>query len=191
MIPLRPSFTPALLVALALALSPTPGHGAPAPGARFSGVVVGVLDGDTLDVLREGAAVRVRLAGIDCPEKRQPHGAAAKRAASDLSFGQTVTVVEQARDRYGRTVGEVLLPDGTSLNRELVRRGYAWWYRRYSSDASLGALEDDARRAGRGLWADPEPVPPWEFRRSRRAPRADAGAPEVPYQSPQEPVART
>lgn len=142
--------------------------------AQFSGTVVRVVDGDTLDVLRPGRAVRVRLADIDCPEASQAYGRAAKRAAADLAFGASVTVLVRDRDRYGRLVGEVLLADGRSLNRELLRDGYAWWYRRYSADRSLGVLEAEARARRRGLWADPAPVAPWEFRRrprkQRRAP---------------------
>ncbi len=81
-------------------------------------------------------------------------------------FGKTVTVNVLDVDRYGRTVGEVILPDGQVLNHELVRTGVAWWYHMYApDDATLGQLEADARAAKRGLWADAEPVPPWEWRR--------------------------
>lgn len=72
-------------------------------------------------------------------------------------------------DRYGRLVGEVLLPDGRNLNHELVRAGMAWWYRRYAQeDTTLAQLEAEARAARRGLWRDPHPVPPWEWRRTQR-----------------------
>ncbi len=105
-----------------------------------------------------------RLHGIDCPEKRQAFGNRAKQFTSTLVFGTTVTVQFVDRDRYGRTVGEVLLPDGRSLNHELVRAGPAWMYRRYTNDQSLNDLEEEARVARRGLWADPHPIPPWEWR---------------------------
>jgi endonuclease YncB( thermonuclease family) len=131
--------------------------------------VVSVSDGDTIIVLRPGnVQEKVRLAEIDCPEKGQPFGQAAKRKTGDLAAQKTVTVEVRTTDRYGRTVGEVFLPDGSSLNRELVRAGYAWWYRQYSKDTSLGDLEGDARRARRGLWSEPTPVPPWEWRRGNR-----------------------
>ena len=134
----------------------------------FVGRVVGVSDGDTIEVMRAGRAVRVRLQGIDCPESHQPYGTRAKQFTSDLVFGKTVAVQIHGTDQYGRILGEVILPDGRSLNRELVRNGYAWWYRRYSDDPVLQRLEEEARRERRGLWRDKNPIPPWEFRRERR-----------------------
>jgi len=86
----------------------------------FTGNVVGVSDGDTIKVMREGRAVKVRLHGIDCPEKGQPYGTKAKRFTSDRAFRNEVTVYVKDMDRYGRIVGEVILPDGLSLNKELV-----------------------------------------------------------------------
>ncbi len=136
--------------------------------ADFTGRVVGVSDGDTITVLHNGKGKRIRLHGIDCPEKRQAFGNRAKQFTSKLVFGNTVTVQVMDRDRYGRTVGVVLLPDGRSLNHELVRAGLAWMYRRYTNDQSLSDLEEEARVARRGLWADAEPVPPWEWRVMRK-----------------------
>lgn len=138
----------------------------------IAGRVISVLDGDTLEVLVNREPKRVRLAGIDAPEKGQAFGQRARQAASGLAFGQTVRVVAQGQDRYGRTVAEVLLPDGSSLNKRLVGAGWAWQYKRYSSDRGLADLEAEARRARRGLWADPHPTPPWEFRQSQRVPAA-------------------
>ena len=133
----------------------------------FLGRVVGVADGDTIDVLRESRPVRVRLHGIDCPERGQAFGRQARQYTSKLAFGRTVTVHVRGMDRYGRSVADVLLPDGISLNRELVRAGLAWHYVRYSADKTLASLESEARASPRGLWADARPVPPWEFRRER------------------------
>jgi endonuclease YncB( thermonuclease family) len=143
-----------------------------AQAGEFRSRVIGVRDGDTITVLHEGRPEVIRLGGIDAPEKRQPFGQRAKQFAADLAFGRTVTVHPRDRDRYGRTVAEVILPDGRSLNRELVRVGYAWWFRRYSTDPRLAALEAEARAARLGLWADPRPVPPWQW---RRQPKAAAG----------------
>ena len=144
--------------------------GFPAIGdGLLSGKVVGVTDGDTVTVLSGRAQVKVRLWGIDCPEGGQPYGKAAKRHASDLCFGRVVEVRTKNVDQYGRVVGEVLLPGGRSVNREMVRAGFAWWYSDYAKkDLELAALEREAKAARRGLWADPNPVPPWVWRRARR-----------------------
>ncbi len=138
--------------------------------ASFTGVVVKVIDGDTCDILCEGATTtRVRLAEIDCPEKGgQPYGQKAKEFVIKNAAQKRVRVDVRTIDRYGRTVGEIFLPDGTSLNRLLVEEGYAWWYRKYSSDSSLGQLELDARLKRRGLWADKDPVAPWDWRKKKR-----------------------
>ncbi len=93
---------------------------------KFSGKVVGITDGDTIRVMHNGRAERIRLWGIDCPESRQPFGTRARQFTSDLAFGKVVTVLVRDVDRYGRTVGEVLLPNGRSLNHELVMAGLAW-----------------------------------------------------------------
>ena len=146
--------------------------------AEYSGRVVSVLDGDTIEVLHQGKAERIRLAGIDCPEKRQPFGQKAKQLTSTLAFGKHVTVQPVDKDRYGRTVGEVVLPNGTNLSRELVRAGLAWWYRKYSTDPILAALELEAHGAQRGLWSDPNPIPPWELRRlSKKRPTLTSALP--------------
>jgi endonuclease YncB( thermonuclease family) len=122
-------------------------------------------------VLREGKAVKVRLHGVDTPEKAQAFGTQAWKLTGDLAFQQVVTVVIRDTDRYGRVVSEVLLPDGRTLNQELVRAGMAWWYRQYApNDTTLAQLEAEARTAKRGLWADAHPVPPWEWRQPHRAP---------------------
>jgi micrococcal nuclease len=135
---------------------------------EFQGRVVGIMDGDTLTVLHDGRQTVVRLHGIDAPEKGQAFGARAKQFAASLAFGRTVIVSIRGLDRYGRTVGDVTLPDGGNLNQELVRAGYAWWFRRYSADYRLATLEAQARSGHRGLWVDLDPVPPWEWRRSQQ-----------------------
>ena len=93
------------------------------------------------------------------PRRRgRPSATRAKQFTSGLAFGKTVVVRVRGRDRYGRTIGDVILPDGRNLNQELVRAGYAWWFRRYSADQRLAALEAQARASRRGLWADPIPA---------------------------------
>lgn len=132
--------------------------------ADFSGPVVSVLDGDTLDVLHNGQTERIRLNGIDAPEKGQPYGKNAKQFLSGLVGGKTVTIESHRLDRHRRTVADVLLPDGTNASRELLKAGFAWWYKQYSKDETLGALEQEAREGKRGLWADANPLPPWVYR---------------------------
>ena len=139
----------------------------------FSGKVVSVTDGDTVTVLLAGGKKeKVRLAGIDCPEKEQPFGEQAKEFTEKLCLGKKVTVTVSGADRFERVLGEIILPDGKILNEELLRAGLAWWYRKYAPDNfSYEKLEREAREAGRGLW----PAPPWEFRkrREREAPKKE------------------
>ncbi|WP_299702131.1 thermonuclease family protein [uncultured Pontibacter sp.] len=152
----------------------TPESETPAiPGDR----VVGVKDGDTFELLRGGQTVTVRLYGIDTPEKNQAYGQRAKQFASDLAFGKNVRLIEHNKDRYGRTVGTIILPDGRNLNEEMVREGYAWHYTAYSKDKNLANLEADARRFKRGLWQDPNPIAPWDFRKQKPAPVDNSKAP--------------
>ena len=158
----------------ARAPAPTP-DSEPAPtvqinvGEILTGKVVSVADGDTITFLVNETQHRIRLHGIDCPEGGQPFGTKAKQFTSELAFGQTVTARVVDTDRYGRLVCRVTLPDGKDLSAELVRAGLAWWYQRYApDDKELAKLEIEAREAKRGLWADPKPVPPWEWRKVRR-----------------------
>jgi micrococcal nuclease len=130
---------------------------------------VSVLDGDTFEVLYNHHPERIRLSGIDCPEKGQAFGKRAKQAASELVYGKEVTLQTLGKDKYGRTIADVLLPDGMNLNQELVKQGWCWWYRKYAQgDTVLERVETEARGAKKGLWADPQPVPPWEWRKRSR-----------------------
>ncbi len=139
-------------------------------GADFSGKVVGISDGDTISVMHNGREEKIRLHGIDSPESGQPFGSKAKQFTSSLAFRQVVLVKIQDYDRYGRTVGIVVLPDGTILNQLIVKAGFAWWYKQYApSDEILPKLEQEARKAKRGLWADPKAIPPWEFRHPEKS----------------------
>src|SRR2546422_452931 len=112
--------------------------------ADFSGRVVGVSDGDTIKVLHNGKAEKIRLHGIDCPEKGQPYGAKAKQFTSEMVFGREVVIRDYGLDnnRFKRTLGEIVLPDGRVVNEELLRAGLAWWYRKYVPNrVDLAALE--------------------------------------------------
>jgi endonuclease YncB( thermonuclease family) len=130
---------------------------------EFTGNVVGVHDGDTITVLHNGRGEKIRLYGIDCPELAQPWGRRAKEFASDAVFDKTVTVRVMDTDRYGRTVGEVYY-DGKNLNQELVQAGLAWAYVHFTE--KYAGDEEIAREQHRGLWADPSPEAPWDFRRN-------------------------
>lgn len=139
------------------------------PGSTAGDKVVGVKDGDTVVLLRNGEEVTVRLFGVDTPEKAQPYGQRAKQFTSDLAFGKQVRLLVHNKDRYGRTVGTIILPNGKSLNEELIKNGYAWHYKAYSNDKNLANAEADARRFKRGLWQDPNPVAPWDYRKEKRS----------------------
>ena len=136
--------------------------------AELVGQVVGIMDGDTIDVLVHRQPVRVRLAQIDAPEKQQAFGTRSRQALAELVFRQTVTVDEVGRDRYGRVIGTVYL-SGMDVNAQMVRDGMAWVYRQYAKDSVLFELERQAQADKRGLWADPDPVAPWEYRHNKLA----------------------
>jgi len=139
--------------------------------ATLTGRVVGVSDGDTLTLLTSAnKQVKVRLAEIDAPEKDQPRGQNAKKALSDLVYGQTVQVEVVDTDRYGRTVGRVVA-GGKDINAEMIRTGNAWVYRQYLKNRALLAIEEEAKAARRGLWSlqTDQRVPPWEWRRGKRS----------------------
>lgn len=153
------------LLALIVALSVSAG------AAELAGRVVGVTDGDTITLLAPGnVQEKIRLSGIDAPEKGQPYGEASKQALSGMVFGKDVVVDWAKRDRYGRIVGKVLV-GGRDANLDQVRAGLAWHFAKYASEqppedrASYAAAEVAARAAHVGLWVDPAPVAPWDWRK--------------------------
>ncbi len=133
----------------------------------FQGKVVKIFDCDKIDVMHNGKQERIRLAGVSCPKEGQPFHQTAKGFAASLAAGLTVTVKPLKVDKKGRTVGEVTLPDGRSLGRELLEYGCAWWNKKTSTDPAMKEVEQRARRSQRGLWSEPNPVPPWEFRKKK------------------------
>ncbi len=130
----------------------------------FSGKVIAVKDGDTIEMLVKSKTYKIRLFGIDCPERKQAYGTRARQFTTNLVFGKYVKAVKKSTDRYGRFVCEIYLQDSISLNEELVKNGYAWHFKKYSKDERLAEMEMQARENKLGLWADPNPIPPWEFR---------------------------
>jgi len=141
----------------------------PLQAETFLGTVTRIIDGDTLVVKTKGRSVRVRLYGVDSPENGQPYGEEATKCLSDIVSAGRVWVESEKVDRYKRQIGNLSTDDGTLVNQELVKRGCAWWYRRYATeDRILELAEKDARQARRGLWTKKKPVPPWEWRKGAR-----------------------
>lgn len=137
--------------------------GATPQGQDFVGRVVRVVDGDTLSVEAGGQTWRIRLEGVDCPERSQPWSRKATLLVSQRASGRVVRVQVKTTDRYQRLVARVLV-GGEDLSLELLRAGLAWHFKRYNQEPQLADLETQARAARRGLWSDPDPVPPWEWR---------------------------
>lgn len=135
----------------------------------ISGEVVSIADGDTLTILDSSKTQhKIRLAAIDAPEKAQPFGQKSKQALSDICFSKQASIKVVDTDRYGRTVGEITC-SGTNANELMVRSGFAWVYRKYAKGyGHLYALEEKAKTSKLGLWSDPSPVPPWEWRKAKR-----------------------
>lgn len=131
--------------------------------------VVGVKDGDTIEVLIDGRQETVRLFAIDCPEKAQAYGQVAKKFTSALCYGKYVSVEPQAeRDQYDRIIGTVYIDDTLVLNEALLKAGMAWHYKRYSNNEQYSYYENNARAAHLGLWADDNPTEPWNWRHSNK-----------------------
>jgi len=175
----------------------------PGSGHEFSAKVIAVLDGDTVLILRQagtppassvqgrhaGGLVKIRLAEIDAPEvghagmggqppnsqKAQAYGSASRRLLADMVLHRQVQVHTLAVDKYGRTIAQLEV-NGLNINEEMVRRGMAWEYSHFHSDRRYIALEKEARLAGRGLWAQRDPTPPWQWRKQHAA---DTDAPLV------------
>ena len=138
----------------------------------FTAHVIAVLDGDTVLVSHDKKKTTIRLAGIDAPEKLQEFGPASRDALAALVLRKDVRVITRTVDDYGRVLA--LLEAGrVNVNEEQLRRGMAWEYSHYHADKALMALQTEAQRARRGLWAGANPVPPWEFRKSH-APMREA-----------------
>jgi endonuclease YncB( thermonuclease family) len=161
--PISPSSTPAQPVSV----SPPQ-----TPASRSAGPhlwrVVGVHDGDTVTCLDESnQQQKVRLAEIDSPEIGQDYGKVSREALAEMVFGKTVEVTEDGKDRYGRWIGHISA-NGVDVNRQMIATGNAWHYEDYSRDASLAALQSQAQAQRLGLWAQPAPVAPWDYRKSGR-----------------------
>jgi endonuclease YncB( thermonuclease family) len=177
--PHRHAFRAFLLAALTIAA---------AAASPITGRVVGVSDGDTVTVLDANKRThKIRLLGIDSPEKSQAFGERAKQSLSDLVFNKQVTVQGSKQDRYGRDLGKIVL-DGQDINLEQIRRGMAWHYKQYARDQApedrqaYADAESTARQNRVGLWQDSQPVPPWSYRRAAK--EQAKGQPKEQAQAP-------
>ena len=142
-----------------------------APPAKITGRVVSVHDGDTLTFRTDdGRTLKVRLQGIDAPELRQPFGSRSRDELAAVAKGKSATLLEHGRDKYGRTLGAVIV-DGVDATARQVAAGMAWHYDRFDKSAGLARSQATARAARKGLWSDPAPVPPWEWRKTEQARR--------------------
>ena len=155
-----------LIILLTLSINST-------QAATLTGRVVGITDGDTITVLdTTNTQYKIRLSGIDAAENKQAFGKVSKQSLSNLVYGKQVNIEYNKQDRYGRTVGKVLV-NGVDANLEQVKSGLAWFYRKYQKEMVLGDrldylhAEEAARAAKVGLWTDSDPVAPWDFRHSK------------------------
>ena len=134
-----------------------------------TGKVVGIIDGDTYDILlNESKTVRIRMEGIDAPEKGMPFYKKAKKYLSDLCFGKIVRLEIRATDIHGRKIAFSYLEDGTELSHEMVKAGFAWHFKKYNSDEDLAQLEIEAQNAKIGIWSMNNPMTPWDNRALHR-----------------------
>ena len=164
------NFNPAgVFAVLALSILTTAIH-----AETLTGRVVGIADGDTLTLLDATKTQhKIRLAGIDSPEKNQPFGQHCKKNLSDLAYDRVATVETSKLDRYGRAIGKVWV-DRQDVNLEQIRRGCGWHYKKYQNEQSpedrlsYNSAEELAKTNRVGLWADQDPVPPWDWRHTRR-----------------------
>ena len=132
------------------------------------GRVVGVTDGDTFTLLTtEHVQYKIRLHGIDAPEKGQDFGNRSRQALAGLVAGKEVEVQDRGKDRYGRTIGMVF-QNGRNINEEMLRQGMAWHYLKYDQDPLWQDIEASAKAVGRGLWAQPGAIAPWAWRKAKR-----------------------
>lgn len=158
-------FAPFLLLLLAFVLYSC---GSDEEQRRFEleGKVVRIADGDTFTLLADGRRqVKVRMHGIDCPERAQDFGSVARQRTSALIFGKNVRLDIKDEDRYGRQVALVYTDDGLCVNEVLLQEGLAWHYTAYDQNPDWARLQSNAKQQRLGLWSGKEPVAPWQFRK--------------------------
>jgi endonuclease YncB( thermonuclease family) len=135
------------------------------PGDSISGKVISIIDGDTYDIILKGnRTIRIRMEGIDAPEKGMPFYKVSKKFLSDLCYNKNVSIYITGEDDYNRFLARTYLNKSTELGQEMIKAGFAWHFKKYSSDTILSRLEIEARNQKRGLWIDERPMAPWTNR---------------------------
>jgi len=138
-------------------------------GSTVSGKVISIIDGDTYDLLIQGnKTIRVRMEGIDAPEKGMPFYRKSKKHLSDLCFGKQVKIKITGVDHHERYLAYTYLEDGKELSREMIKAGFAWHFKKYNSESELSELELGAKTLKKGLWIDENPMSPWDNRKLHR-----------------------
>ena len=138
------------------------------PVAAVVGKVVKVVDGDTLHIYSNKGTYKIRLSGIDAPERGQAYGKRAKEHLEFLVAGKQVIAIVESKDRYGRYVASVKV-ESKDVCAEMLAAGYAWHYKQYDNNKYYDELQHEAKKAKRGLWLDKKPQAPWEYRKEQRA----------------------
>lgn len=136
--------------------------------SEFYGKVIKVIDGDTYDLLVDTTTMRIRMDGIDAPERGMPFYKVAKEYLGDLCVGQNIKIITTKKDRYKRFIANSYLENGSSLSLLMVKAGMAWHFKKYSNDVELSDAELEAKSKRIGLWFDENPTPPWEWRANRK-----------------------
>ena len=139
----------------------------------FTAKVTRILDGDTIEVQNTNSILKIRLQGIDAPETVQPFGDTARQKLTNLILNKTITIKSDSKDKYDRLIAKVSL-NNNDICLVMIRTGQAWWFTRYADSQSpsdrlaYNEAEDQSRQQRLGLWADPNPVPPWTFRHEQQ-----------------------
>ena len=135
---------------------------------RFTVKVVSISDGDTFTAInKDNLQLKIRVFGIDAPEKKQAYGSKSKEFLSSLIFGKNISIDVQSKDGYGRYLAYVYSPEGKDVSLLMIHEGMAWHFTKYDNNEVYEAAQAGAKKARRGLWADPSPIAPWDFRSNK------------------------
>lgn len=156
-----------LIITLLFALAGCKPNDVNEPVAAVVGKVVKIVDGDTIHVLSSKGTYKIRLSGIDAPEKGQAYGKRAKEYLGQLVQGRQVIAIVESKDRYGRFVAKINC-NSQDVCAQMLQAGYVWHYKQYDGNKYYDELQKEARKAKRGLWADKKPLAPWDYRKLQR-----------------------